>query len=86
MAEDPKTQDPNAPAAPPPEKEKTPSHLTVLILRDERVGEKDYKPGDTPKLTYAEAQRLIARGGADGDSGAVRAAQAQRKAQTEKKA
>lgn len=70
---DPKTQAPEKPA------EKPPSHLTVLILRDERVGKQDFKPGDTPKLTYAEAQRLIDRGGADGDSGAVRIAQAKRK-------
>ncbi|QFU01268.1 hypothetical protein FIU83_06410 [Halomonas sp. THAF5a] len=71
MAE-PKTTEPKAGG-------KTPSHLTVLILRDERVGKKDFKPGDTPKLSYAEAQRLIKGGGADGDSGAIRAAQAQRK-------
>ncbi len=77
MAE-PKTPDPKTKAPEKPD-DKPPTHLTVLILRDERVGKQDYKPGDTPKLTYAEAQRLIARGGADGDSGAVRIAQAQRK-------
>lgn len=66
-------EDPNKEQDPPP------SHLTVLILRDERVGKKDYRPGDTPKLTYDEAQRLIKRGGADDDSAAVKAAQAQRK-------
>ena len=60
---------------------KPPSHLTVVFLRDERLGKKDYKPLDTAKLPYADAQRLIKKGAADGDQGAVRADQAQRKQQ-----
>jgi hypothetical protein len=80
---DPKTTDSpptDKPPAAPSEKENIPSHLTVLILRDDRVGNTDYKPGDTPKLSYDEAQRLIKRGGADADSGAVKAARTARKA------
>lgn len=70
---------------PSPPKEKTPSHMVVVMLRDERVARKDHKPGDTPNLPYATAQKLIAKGAADGDQGAVRAAQAKRKAQQSKK-
>ncbi|SHK68722.1 hypothetical protein [Halomonas caseinilytica] len=72
------TQQPTEDAKTP--EQKLPSHQTVLILRDERVGQNDYKPGDTPKLTYDRAQQLIKRGAADGDHGAIRAAQARRKA------
>ncbi|RAH37416.1 hypothetical protein [Halomonas sp. SL1] len=62
-----------------PDEKKAPSHLTVVILRDERVGKDDYKPLDTPKLPYDVARRLIDKGAADGHQSAVRAAQAQRK-------
>lgn len=67
-------------AAPPAQQEKkTPTHLTVLILRAERVGNVDYAPGDTPKLAYDQAQHLIKRGGADADRNAVRQAKARQK-------
>lgn len=48
--------------------------LTVLILRDENIGGKDYRPGDTPKLPGEEVEALVARKAGDINAKAIAAA------------
>lgn len=47
---------------------------TVLILRDETIGGKDYLPGQTPKLPGAEVAALVARKAGDINPKAIAAA------------
>lgn len=65
------------PEPPPPaddEPEQPLPDLTVLILRDETIGGKDYRPGDTPKLPGAEVEALVARKAGDINHKAIAAA------------
>ncbi|UQI38815.1 hypothetical protein [Vreelandella venusta] len=68
---------PATPEPPPPaddEHEQPLPELTVLILRDETIGGKDYRPGDTPKLPGAEVEALVARKAGDINHKAIAAA------------
>ena len=68
---------PTTPEPPPPaddEPEQPLPELTVLILRDETIGGKDYRPGDTPKLPGAEVEALVARKAGDINPKAIAAA------------
>lgn len=47
---------------------------TVLILRDETIGGKDYRPGDTPKLPGEDVAALVARKAGDTNPKAIAAA------------
>lgn len=47
---------------------------TVLILRDETIAGKDYKPGETPKLRGADVAALVARKAGDTNAKAIAAA------------
>lgn len=65
------------PVPPPPADDDTEQPLpdqAVLILRDETIGGKDYRPGDTPKLSGAEVEALVARKAGDTNAKAIAAA------------
>ncbi|MGY4876501.1 hypothetical protein ACLUEY_01290 [Vreelandella aquamarina] len=47
---------------------------TVLILRDETIAGKDYRPGDTPKLPGADVAALVDRKAGDINPKAIAAA------------
>lgn len=52
---------------------------TVLILRDETIGGKDYRPGQTPKLPGTDVAALVARKAGDTNPKAIAAARKARK-------
>ncbi|UBR49813.1 hypothetical protein KF947_21295 [Halomonas sp. FeN2] len=58
---------------PPADDEPLPDQ-TVLILRDETIGGKDYRPGQTPKLPGTEVAALLARKAGDINPKAIAAA------------
>lgn len=47
---------------------------TVLILRDETIAGKDYRPGETPKLRGEDVAALVARKAGDTNPKAIAAA------------
>lgn len=65
---------PATPEPPPPADDEPLPDQTVLILRDETIGGKDYRPGQTPKLPGDQVAALVARKAGDTNPKAIAAA------------